>query len=99
MSIKTLDTDALVNATGNLFSSVAVLAKRSRQVASQLKSELDEQLAYYEGFEFDDDDTKFREEQARVSLKHELRPEPTELAIEELMRDVIYYRDPAEDND
>jgi len=95
MPLKTIDVDALVDPTGNLYESVAILAKRSRQVASQEKAELDEKLAIYDGFEQELEDPRYQEEQARISLEYELRPEPTEIAIQEMFDDEIYFRDPS----
>ncbi len=99
MAIKTVDVDRLVNETGNLFESVAILAKRSRQIATHTKGELDEKLAIYDGFEQDLDDPRYQEEQTRISLDYELRPEPTEMAISEMFEHEIYFRDPSADLD
>lgn len=98
MAIKTVDVDTLVDQTGNLFESVAILAKRSRQVASSVKAELDEKLAIYDGFE-EMEDPRYQEEQARISLEYELKPEPTEMAIQEMFNDEIYFRDPSAESE
>ena len=95
MSIKTIDVDRLVEPTGNLYETVAILSKRSRQIAAKMKSELDNKLAYFEGFEPELEDPRFQEEQARLSIEHELKPEPTEFAIEEMLNNEIYFRDPS----
>jgi len=95
MPIKTIDVDALVAQTGNLFETVAILSKRSRQIASQMKADLDNRLAYFEGFDPElVEDPRFQEEQQRISIEHELKPEPTELAIEEMFNGELYFRDP-----
>jgi len=94
MAIKTIDVDALVEQTGNLFETVAILSKRSRQVASKMKADLDNKLAYFEGFEPELEDPRFQEEQKRISIEHELMPEPTELAIDEMFKGEIYFRNP-----
>ncbi len=99
MAIKTVDVDALVNETGNLFEAVAILAKRSRQIATHVKAELDEKLAIYDSFEQDLDDPRYQEEQTRISLDYETRPEPTEMAIQEMFKHEIYFRDPAAESD
>ncbi|WP_456424872.1 DNA-directed RNA polymerase subunit omega [Rhodocaloribacter sp.] len=95
MAIKTVDMDILARKTGNIYETVAILAKRSRQIATKMKQELDEKLAYFEGFEPEMEDPRFQEEQARISLEYEKKPEPTELAIEEMLNGEIYFRDPA----
>lgn len=95
MAIKTINVSELVDQTGNLFETVAILAKRSRQISSQMKSELDEKLAYYEGFEVEVEDPRYQEEQTKISLEYETRPEPTEIAIQEMFEHEIYFRDPS----
>jgi len=93
MAIKSIDMNALAAMTGNIFESVAILSKRSRQVSTQGKAELDEKLAYFEGFEQELEDPRFQEEQARVSLEYEVKPEPTEVAIDQMLAGDVYFRD------
>lgn len=99
MAIKTIDMNFLADMTGNVFKSVAILAKRSRQISTQQKAELDEKLAYFEGFEQELEDPRFQEEQAKVSIEYERKPEPTELAIEEMVKREVYFRDPSEEQE
>jgi DNA-directed RNA polymerase subunit K/omega len=97
MAIETLDIDELANRTGNLYETVAILSKRSRQVASDMRSELDDKLSYFEGFGPEMEDARMQEEQEKVSLEFEKKPEPTEIAIEDFLEDRIYYRKPDEE--
>lgn len=99
MAIKTLDVDVLSDQAGNLYQAVAILSKRARQLSTQTKNELDEKLAYYEGFEPELEDPRFQEEQARISVDYERRPKPTERAIDEMLTHEIYFRDPSAEND
>ena len=94
MPIKTVDVDTLVDQTGNLFETVSILSKRYRQVAIKMKSDLDTRLAYFEGFDPELEDPQFQEEQRRISMEHEVRPKPTEVAIEEMFNSEVYFRDP-----
>jgi DNA-directed RNA polymerase subunit K/omega len=96
MAIETLDIDELANRTGNLYETVAILSKRSRQVASDMRSELDDKLSYFEGFGPEMEDVRMQEEQEKVSLEFEKKPEPTEIAIDDFLEDKIYYRKPDE---
>ncbi|HEX7071631.1 MAG TPA: DNA-directed RNA polymerase subunit omega [Rhodothermales bacterium] len=98
MAIKTLDADGLAKRTGNIYETVAILSKRARQIASNVKAELDEKLAYYEGFGPEMEDTRMNEEQTRISLEYEKRPKPTEIAIDEMLNDEIYYRNPTDED-
>ncbi|NBB74935.1 MAG: DNA-directed RNA polymerase subunit omega [Bacteroidetes bacterium] len=92
MAIETLDVDELAEKTGNLYESVAIAAKRARQVASNKRSELEDKLSYFEGFGPEMEDARMQEEQAKISVEYELQPEPTEIAIGEFKNDELYHR-------
>jgi DNA-directed RNA polymerase subunit K/omega len=94
MAIETLDIEELAGKTGNLYETVAILSKRSRQVASDVKSELEDKLSYFEGFGPEMEDVRMQEEQEQVSLEFEEMPEPTEVAIDDFLEDKLYYRKP-----
>ena len=103
MPIRTLDVEALVERSasegksGNLFETVVICAKRSRQIATRMKEELDNKLSYFEGFDTELDDPQFLEQQRRISMEHELLPEPTEKAIGEVSNSEVYFRFPQGD--
>ncbi len=99
MAIKTVDMNRLAAMTGNLFESVAILSKRSRQISTNIKTELDDKLSYFEGFEQELEDPRFQEEQAKVSVEFELRPEPTEMAINEMIEGNTFFRHTKEEPD
>lgn len=99
MAIKTVDMNQLATLTGNLYESVAVLSKRARQVSTKTKNELDDKLAYFEGFEQELEDPRFQEEQAKVSIEYEVKPEPTETAIDEMLEGDVYFRKPSEEDE
>ena len=99
MAIRTVDVDELADKTGNLYKTVAILSKRSRQVSTSIKTELDDKLTYFEGFDPELEDPRFREEQERISITYENKPKPTELAVDEMLGDEVYYRDPADEEE
>ncbi|MGB0651466.1 MAG: DNA-directed RNA polymerase subunit omega [Rhodothermales bacterium] len=98
MAIKTVDMDRLAAMTGNLYESVSILSKRSRQISTNVKNELDDKLAYFEGFEQELEDPRFQEEQTKVSIEYEVKPEPTEMAVNEMLAGDIYFRKPTEED-
>jgi len=98
MAIKTVDMNRLAAMTDNLYESVSILSKRSRQISTNIKNELDDKLAYFEGFEQELEDPRFQEEQAKVSLEYEVKPEPTEMAVDEMIAGDVYFRKPTEDD-
>lgn len=97
MSLRTLDIDELAAHAENIFETVVVVSKRARQLSARVKQDLDEKLAYYEGFSSDMENLRMQEEQARVSLEFERQPKPTETAINELLANEIYFRHPNEE--
>ena len=99
MAIKTIDIEVLANHSDNIFKSISVVSRRARQISSKLKAELDNKLAYFEGFEPELEDPRFQEEQLRTSLEYELKDEPTEMAIQQLFDGDIYFRDSTIDLD
>lgn len=92
MSIKTLDLAALTAHTGNIYETVAVLSKRARQIAAYERAELDERLAYFEGFGPEMEDARMVDEQIRTSLEFERRVKPTETAVDELTAHELFFR-------
>ncbi len=95
--MRTLDLDELTLQTANIYEAAVILSKRSRQVAAREKAELDDRLAYFEGFGSDVENIRMQEEQARVSLEFEVKPKPTELAVNEMLEGEIYFRHPSEE--
>lgn len=97
MGMRTIDVDQLTTQCENIYEAVVVLSKRARQVSAKQKAELDEKLAYYEGFSSDMENLRMQEEQARVSLDYETKPKPPEIAIKELLNNDVYFRNPSEE--
>ncbi|MCS7082910.1 MAG: DNA-directed RNA polymerase subunit omega [Bacteroidetes bacterium] len=100
MPLKTVDLVDFERETANLYLSIVILSKRARQIASNLKAELDARLKQFEmetattSLDSDEERPEFNEEQAKVSLEFELMPKPTQLAMEEMLRGEIYFRLP-----
>lgn len=95
MPIKTIDTEVLADKVGNLYEAVVILSKRARQIATHTKAELDTKLSYFEDFGLEPDELRSNEDQLRISLDYEKRPKPTEVSIDEMFNDEIYYRNPS----
>ena len=95
--MRTLDLDELTQQTANIYEATVILSKRGRQIASREKAELDDRLAYFEGFGSDVENIRMQEEQARASLEFEVRPKPTEISVNEMLQGEIYFRHPGEE--
>lgn len=93
MAIKALDVEKLQDVTGNIYETITILSKRSRQIAVREKMELDEKLRYFEGFD-EEDEFSFNEEQERISREYEVKEHPTQRSVEEMMDGKVNFRYP-----
>jgi len=95
MAIKTLDTTNLAAQTGNLYETVSILSKRSRQLSAKTKAELDQKLSFYEEISLDPaEELRSNEDQLRISLEYERKAKPEAVAIQEIEEGELYFRNP-----
>lgn len=91
------DLTKLEDKTGNLYESIAIIAKRANQISAQLKEELTGKLN-----EFASDSDTLEEvfenrEQIEISTFYERLPKPVMIATEEFMNDKVYFRNPSKE--
>jgi DNA-directed RNA polymerase subunit K/omega len=93
-NIQTLDIAQLADETNNLYETVVVLSRRARQVAARQKAELDQKLSYFDDLSLIEpaEDLRANEDQLKISLEYERKPKSGAIAIEELRKGEIYYR-------
>lgn len=85
--------------TNNVYESVAIIAKRSNQIATEMKEELSKKLLEF-GTHSDTLEEVFEnEEQIQISRYYERLPKPTLIATQEFLEDKVYYRNPAKEAD
>ena len=80
--------------TDNLYESVVVISKRANQIGSELKQELDGKLAEFATTTDNLEEIFENREQIEISKFYERLPKPTLIAIQELLEDNIYFRNP-----
>lgn len=83
--------------TGNLYESIAVIAKRANQINISLKEELHNKLDEFASHTDTLEEIHENKEQIEISKAYERMPNPAILATHEFLDDKIYYRK-AEDN-
>lgn len=92
----TLSFNEIDAATGNLYESITILAKRSEQISAELKEELLQKLSEFatpsEGLE----EVFENKEQIEVSRFYERLPKATLIAIQEWLDGEIYHRNATE---
>lgn len=85
------------NKTGNLYESIAIVAKRANQINITLKEELHNKLEEFASHTDSLEEIHENKEQIEISRAYERMPNPALLATQEFMEDKIYYRR-SEDN-
>jgi DNA-directed RNA polymerase subunit K/omega len=87
----------LKNKTGNLYESIAIIAKRANQINISLKEELHNKLEEFATHTDSLEEIHENKEQIEISKAYERMPNPALLATQEFMEDKIYYRKSEDD--
>ena len=91
------ETSDIAKQTGNLYHSISIVAKRSNQLALQLKDELQNKLNEFASTTDSLEEIHENKEQIEISKFYEKMPHATLLALEEFMEEKTYYRAPTEE--
>ena len=78
--------------TGNLYESIAIIAKRANQINITLKEELHNKLEEFASHTDSLEEIHENKEQIEISKAYEKMPNSPLLATQEFMEDKIYYR-------
>ncbi len=78
--------------TGNLYESIAIIAKRANQINITLKEELHNKLEEFATHTDSLEEVHENKEQIEISRAYEKMPNPAILATQEFMDEKIYYR-------
>lgn len=78
--------------TGNLYESIAIIAKRANQINISMKEELHNKLEEFASHTDNLEEVHENKEQIEISKAYERMPNPAILATHEFMEDKIYYR-------
>ena len=91
-SIITLDIEKIAAQTGNLYESVVVISKRARQIAVNIKEELNNKLAEFATTVDNLEEVFENREQIEISKFYERMPKPTTTATEEFLEEKLSFR-------
>ncbi|MBR1485117.1 MAG: DNA-directed RNA polymerase subunit omega [Prevotella sp.] len=80
--------------TGNLYESVAIIAKRANQISVQIKEDLSKKLAEFASYNDSLEEVFENREQIEISRYYEKLPKPSLLATQEFVEGKVYWRDP-----
>ncbi len=96
---QTLDMNKLCEEVGNVYETVAIIAKRANQISVDLKKELEDKLQEFTTSNDNIEEVFENKEQIEVSRYYEKLPKPTLLATKEFIDHKIFYRNPAKEKD
>jgi DNA-directed RNA polymerase subunit K/omega len=96
-SIITRDLTGLSKEVGNIYETVAIISKRSRQIATNLKEELNSKLAEFASTVDNLEEIFENREQIEISRFYERLPKPTIIATEEFTDGKVLYRQAEEE--
>jgi DNA-directed RNA polymerase subunit K/omega len=91
-NIETRDVNEFKNKTGNLYESIAIVAKRANQINISLKEELHNKLEEFASHTDSLEEIHENKEQIEISRAYERMPNPALLATQEFLENKVYYR-------
>ncbi len=86
--------DDFYEQTGNIYETIAVLAKRANQIGGELKQELDQKTAEFASTNDNLEEVFENREQIEIAKFYEELPKPTLIAVHEFLNEQIYIRNP-----
>ncbi len=93
----TRDMIELSEDTGNVYETVCVIAKRSNQIAAEMKHDLEKKLQEFASLNDNLEEVSENREQIEISRYYEKLPKPTLIATQEYIEGKIHYRNPSKE--
>lgn len=94
----TRDMIAMAEQTGNVYETVCVIGKRSNQIATDLKKELEKKLQEFASSDNMEEVSENRE-QIEISRFYEKMPKPTLIATQEYLDHKLYFSNPLKERE
>ena len=95
--VETRSLVSIKSKTGNLYESIAIIAKRANQINIAIREELHTKLDEFASHTDSLEEIHENKEQIEISKAYERMPNPAILATEEFMTNKVYYRKNEED--
>lgn len=83
--------------TGNVYETVAIIGKRSNQIAAEMRHDLEQKLQEFASLNDNLEEVSENREQIEISRYYEKLPKATLIATQEYVDGKLYYRNPAKD--
>lgn len=95
----TRDLVDLSEETGNIYETVCIIAKRSNQIADEMKHDLEKKLQEFASLNDNLEEISENREQIEISRYYEKLPKPTLIATQEYIEHKIHFHNPADNKD
>ena len=95
----TRDMKDLWKDTGNVYETVSIIAKRSNQIAAEMKNDLSKKLQEFASYNDNLEEVFENREQIEISRYYEKLPKPTLIATQEFVEGKVYYRNPSKEKE
>jgi DNA-directed RNA polymerase subunit K/omega len=99
VSIITRDASKIAEPTGNIYKSIVVIGKRSRQVATKMKEEINNKLSEFTTTVDNLEEIFENREQIEISRHFERQPKPSLIAVEEFLEGKVMFRSASENGE
>ena len=93
----TRDMIKLCDQTGNVYETVAIIAKRANQISVEMKQDLEKKLQEFASVNDNLEEVFENREQIEISRYYEKLPKPTLIAAKEFEDVKVYFRNPAKE--
>ena len=93
----TRDMISLSDDTGNVYETVCIIAKRSNQIAVEMKHELEKKLQEFASMSDSLEEISENREQIEISRYYEKLPKPTLIAAQEYSEGKVVFRNPVKE--
>ena len=93
----TRDMIKLWDQTGNVYETVAIIAKRANQISVEMKQDLEKKLQEFASVNDNLEEVFENREQIEISRYYEKLPKPTLIAAKEFEDGKVYFRNPAKE--
>lgn len=91
-AIEARDLQSLQDKTGNIYQSIAIIAKRANQINSKIKDELHRKLEEFGSLNDNLEEISENKEQIEISRFYERMANPAIQATHELLNEKIYFK-------
>ena len=81
--------------TGNIYETINIISRRSKQISIEIKEELNQKLQEFASYTDNLEEIFENREQIEISKFYERLPKPVLIALQEFYDDEIYYRNPS----